>query len=139
MLILECVETKKKGGVEWQDGQNGLLPIFWSLSQQGFLSLVSRQAIPCRDRARRLGTRPGRCARGRPAWVVGTRTRDRAAHARQSNARTTETRDPMSRQRFPYRDIVPFGPVSRLWNMSRQRWLGSFLCRDRVCVFGVAA
>ena len=103
MLILECVETKKKlrgGGGEGAGGWNGRMARMGyypfsglyhdreSPSRQGFLSLVSQQAIPCHDRARRLGTRPGRCARGKPAWAVGTRTR---------NTRTTETHNPVSR------------------------------------------
>ena len=68
MLILECVKQrkelkkrkkKKKGTWNGRMARMGHCPFFGlcrdkeSLSQQGFLGTVSRQAIPCCDRVRR--------------------------------------------------------------------------------------
>ena len=76
MLNLECVQpTRKKNKIKggWSaGGQNGLLPIMRprsrqrSMLRQGFLGVVSRQAVPCRDRLHRPGTRSSLCAREKP-------------------------------------------------------------------------
>ena len=79
MLNLECVEPTRKIKGSWSaGGQNGLLPIVRprsqhrSLSRQGFLGAVSGQAVPYRDRVRKLGTRSGLCACDRPVWAAKT-------------------------------------------------------------------
>ena len=76
MLNLECVEPTRKIKGTWSaGGQNGPLPILRprsrhrSLSRQGFLGAVSGQAVPCRDRVGRPGTRSGLCVCNKPAWA----------------------------------------------------------------------
>ena len=128
-----------------------------SLSRQGFLSLVSRQAIPCHDRAHRLGTRPGRCAHDMPAWAwlgraraTEQRARNRAARIRQRHMTLCRDKIFMSRQGLggdratSVATEVSLSRQSPFWPCvaTRLAWFDvmiEFLYRDRVCVFGVAA
>ena len=66
----------------------GLLPILSPLSRQGPFGLVSRQGLPCHNRACRPGAQPGLDAP------------DRLAHATAQRARLTETLGPVSGQNF---------------------------------------
>ena len=74
----------------------------------------------------------------------------RDAHAQQSNARTTETRDPVSQHNFCVTTEASLSQQSPFWPCvatmervaTRLAWFDvatEKLCRDRVCVFGVAA
>ena len=72
MLILECVEKKKRAGMAgWPE---------WSTAHF-LVSVATGLPEPCVAtgysllRQCRLGTRPGRCARGRPARSARTRQR----------------------------------------------------------------